>query len=79
MLGRGGREAEAGVTWLGLSFLGRALSDGAHFDVPVIQSEKKPFTSPDLFFPETKKCDCSFHLQGEKGFRVHTSVLRFGH
>ena len=40
---------------LGLRFLPRAFSDHAHFDVCVIQSEKKPFTSPSLFLHKAKK------------------------
>lgn len=40
---------------LGLRFLPRAFSDHAHFDVCVIQSEKKPFTSPSLSLHEAKK------------------------
>ncbi|VCX38396.1 unnamed protein product, partial [Gulo gulo] len=38
-----------------LRFLALALPDGAHFDVLVTQSLKKPFTSPHTFLSETKK------------------------
>lgn len=43
------------LTPLGLRFRPPAFSDHAHFDVCVIQSEKKPFTRPDLFLREAKK------------------------
>ena len=52
--GSGGR-GRGILTRLGLRFLPRAFSDHAHFDVCVIQSEKKPFTSPSLFLHEAKK------------------------
>lgn len=65
----------------GVALFPRAFSDHAHFDVCVIQSEKKPFTSPSLSLHEAKKrVIVPFSSeQVVKGFRVHTSVLGFGH
>ncbi|MXQ82393.1 hypothetical protein E5288_WYG011023 [Bos mutus] len=69
--GSGGR-GRGVLTRLGLCFLPRAFSDHAHFDVCVIQSEKKPFTSPSLFLHEAKKQVKKHSVQGSEGGNKET-------